>query len=198
MLNSTPMKTSRLEERLGGRFQKLSHCSDIFPYPGPRLLLRTLTACSVSQSTMMTPSFRVLSHRWPLKKLHSFWALKYLGCTYLWPLQGIKRLYSTKDIDRKKELRKLNHSILVNFLDLIDILIKCPESPRREEKVDDINLLFIHMHHLINEFRPHQVSNFVSKTFKTLFCFRREKPWELCSWFKEGRELSLLRNSKSI
>ena len=38
--------------------------------------------------------------------------------------QGIKRLYSTKDIDRKKELRKLNHSILVNFLDLIDILIK--------------------------------------------------------------------------
>lgn len=155
------MKTSRLEERLGGRFQKLSHCSDILPYPGPRLLLRTLTACSVSQSTMMTPSFRVLSHRWPLKKLHSFWALKYLGCTYLWPLQGIKRLYSTKDIDRKKELRKLNHSILVNFLDLIDILIKCPESPRREEKVDDINLLFIHMHHLINEFRPHQVLNTV-------------------------------------
>ena len=72
-------------------------------------------------------------------------------------LQGIKRLYSTKDIDRKKELRKLNHSILVNFLDLIDILIKCPESPRREEKVEDINLLFIHMHHLVNEFRPHQV-----------------------------------------
>ena len=71
-------------------------------------------------------------------------------------LQGIKRLYSTKDIDRKKELRKLNHSILVNFLDLIDILIKCPESPRREEKVEDINLLFIHMHHLVNEFRPHQ------------------------------------------
>ena len=75
-------------------------------------------------------------------------------------LQGIKRLYSTKDIDRKKELRKLNHSILVNFLDLIDILIKCPESPRREEKVEDINLLFIHMHHLVNEFRPHQVSDF--------------------------------------
>lgn len=71
--------------------------------------------------------------------------------------QGFKRLYSSKDIDRKKELRKLNHSVLVNFLDLIDILIKCPESPKRDEKIEDINLLFIHMHHLINEFRPHQV-----------------------------------------
>ena len=66
-------------------------------------------------------------------------------------------MYSAKDIDRKKELRKLNHSILVNFLDLIDILIKCPESPKRDEKIEDTNLLFIHMHHLINEFRPHQV-----------------------------------------
>ena len=27
-------------------------------------------------------------------------------------------------MDRKKELRKLNHSILLNFLDLIEILIK--------------------------------------------------------------------------
>ena len=84
-------------------------------------------------------------------------------------LQGIKRLYSAKDIDRKKELRKLNHSILVNFLDLIDILIKCPESPKRDEKIEDTNLLFIHMHHLINEFRPHQVCLYI-KYLGTKFC----------------------------
>ena len=70
--------------------------------------------------------------------------------------QGIRRLYSNKDVDRKKELYKLNQSILVNFLDLLDILIRAPESAKREEKLEDINLLFIHMHHLINEFRPHQ------------------------------------------
>jgi hypothetical protein len=35
--------------------------------------------------------------------------------------------------------------------------VQCPESGKREEKIEDINLLFIHMHHLINEFRPHQV-----------------------------------------
>ena len=75
-------------------------------------------------------------------------------------------MYSSKDIDRKKELRKLNHSVLVNFLDLIDILIKCPESPKRDEKIEDINLLFIHMHHLINEFRPHQARETLRLVFR--------------------------------
>jgi len=70
--------------------------------------------------------------------------------------QGIRKLLSGKEVDRKKELRKLNHSILLNFLDLIDILIKCPEGSERGKKTEDINLLFINMHHLINEFRPHQ------------------------------------------
>lgn len=45
---------------------------------------------------------------------------------------------------------------MVNFLDLLDLLIQCPDSPRRAEKVEDISLLFIHIHHLLNEFRPHQ------------------------------------------
>ena len=49
-------------------------------------------------------------------------------------VQGIKRLYSTKDIDRKKELRKLNHSILVSFLDLIDVLIKYVSKEKEKEK----------------------------------------------------------------
>ena len=45
---------------------------------------------------------------------------------------------------------------MANFLDLLEILIRCPDSSKRIEKIDDIKLLFIHMHHLINEFRPHQ------------------------------------------
>merc|ERR1712106_147258 len=95
--------------------------------------------------------------------------------------QGIKRLYSAKDIDRKKELRKLNNSILVNFLDLIDILIKCPESPKREEKMDDINLLFIHMHHLVNEFRPHQAR----ETLRVMLLVQKRKREQFTSKFKE-------------
>ncbi|XP_013789781.1 mediator of RNA polymerase II transcription subunit 7-like [Limulus polyphemus] len=69
--------------------------------------------------------------------------------------QGIRRLYP-QNYDNKRELKKLNHSILVNFLDLLDILIRCPDTSKREEKQDDIKLLFIHMHHLINEYRPYQ------------------------------------------
>ncbi|XP_026468963.1 mediator of RNA polymerase II transcription subunit 7-like [Ctenocephalides felis] len=70
-------------------------------------------------------------------------------------IQGIKRLYP-QHCDRRRELKKLNHSLLVNFLDLLDLLVLCPESPKRAEKVEDLTTLFVHIHHLINEFRPHQ------------------------------------------
>ncbi|XP_023677077.1 mediator of RNA polymerase II transcription subunit 7 [Paramormyrops kingsleyae] len=69
--------------------------------------------------------------------------------------QGIERLHPMQ-FDHKKELKKLNMSILVNFLDLLSILIKSPGSIKREEKLEDLKLLFVHMHHLINEYRPHQ------------------------------------------
>ncbi|OCT88138.1 hypothetical protein XELAEV_18016771mg [Xenopus laevis] len=69
--------------------------------------------------------------------------------------QGIERLHPVQ-FDHKKELRKLLMSILVNFLDMLDILIRSPGSIRREEKLEDLKLLFVHMHHLINEYRPHQ------------------------------------------
>ncbi len=36
---------------------------------------------------------------------------------------GLRRLYP-QNYDPKRELKKLNHSILLNFLDLLDILIK--------------------------------------------------------------------------
>nr|XP_045008671.1 mediator of RNA polymerase II transcription subunit 7 [Jaculus jaculus]XP_045008672.1 mediator of RNA polymerase II transcription subunit 7 [Jaculus jaculus]XP_045008673.1 mediator of RNA polymerase II transcription subunit 7 [Jaculus jaculus] len=69
--------------------------------------------------------------------------------------QGIERLHPMQ-FDHKKELRKLNMSILINFLDLLDILIRSPGSVKREEKLEDLKLLFVHVHHLINEYRPHQ------------------------------------------
>lgn len=79
--------------------------------------------------------------------------------------QGIKRLYP-RDYDHKKELRKMNASILVNFLDLLDVLVKCPDTPKREEKCADIQNLFIQMHHLINELRPHQARETIRVTMQ--------------------------------
>lgn len=69
--------------------------------------------------------------------------------------QGIRRLIP-QHFDRRKELKKLNHSLFANFLDLIDLLIHYPDSPKRAEKIEDLSLLFVHIHHLLNEFRPHQ------------------------------------------
>lgn len=66
--------------------------------------------------------------------------------------QGFKRLYP-QHFDRRKELKKLNHSLFVNFLDLIDLLVQYPDNPRRTEKVDNKSsqnfiLLSNHSHHL--------------------------------------------------
>ena len=95
--------------------------------------------------------------------------------------QGIPRLYSTKDLDRKKELKKLNHSILVNFLDLLDLLIKAPDSVKREEKIKDLDHLFINMHHLINEFRPHQAR----ETLRVMLHVQRRKRVQVAERFRE-------------
>ncbi len=65
------------------------------------------------------------------------------------------RLYPL-DFNRQKELKKLNHSLLINFFELLDILTNEPTSPKREKKLGEITVLFINMHHLINELRPHQ------------------------------------------
>ncbi len=102
--------------------------------------------------------------------------------------QGIKKLLPSKDLDRKKELRKLNHSILMNFLDLLDMLIKCPESSKREEKLDDINLLFIHMHHLINEYRPHQAR----ETLRVMLMVQKRRRVQFTTKFKD--QLNKVKN----
>ena len=102
--------------------------------------------------------------------------------------QGIRRLYSAKEVDRKRELRKLNHSVLVNFLDLLDILIKSPDSAKREEKIEDLNLLFIHMHHLINEFRPHQAR----ETLRVMLHVQKRKRTQVAEKFREHLDKVIL------
>eukprot|EP00741_Cyanophora_paradoxa_P020088 tig00021234_g19389.t1 len=69
--------------------------------------------------------------------------------------QGREQLYPQgDDIDKRAELKKLNRSLLVNMLQLLDVLITSPSQFRT--KIQDIELLFVNMHHLVNSFRPHQ------------------------------------------
>lgn len=83
--------------------------------------------------------------------------------------------------DRRRELKKLNQSLLVNFLDLLDLLVHCPDSPRRTEKVEDLSLLFIHIHHLLNEFRPHQAR----ETLRVMMELQRRERLETASRFQK-------------
>lgn len=105
--------------------------------------------------------------------------------------QGLRRLYP-QNYDHKRELKKLNHSILVNFLDMLDILIKSPDSIKRTEKIEDLTLLFIHMHHLINEFRPHQAR----ETLRVMMDVQKRQRLETAERFNKHLEKvqEMLRN----
>ncbi|KAI0112551.1 mediator complex, subunit Med7 [Nemania sp. FL0031] len=59
-----------------------------------------------------------------------------------------------KHFDRATILKRLAKSLLLNFLELTGLLAISPESA--QDKIKDIQDLFINFHHLINEYRPHQ------------------------------------------
>jgi mediator of RNA polymerase II transcription subunit 7 len=56
--------------------------------------------------------------------------------------------------DRIWELKRLLKSLLVNFLELTGIMSTRPEE--FPTKIEDIRIILINMHHLLNEYRPHQ------------------------------------------
>lgn len=115
--------------------------------------------------------------------------------------QGIKRLYP-QHFDRRRELKKLNHSLLVNFLDLIDLLVQCPDSPRRTEKVLTC-LRFIKQRmseqsfEIFNSFLLHRWKIWVYCLFTFIICsmnfdlIKRERRYELWWNCKGDSELRL-------
>lgn len=68
--------------------------------------------------------------------------------------KGIQKLYPDANFNHKEELKKLNISLLFNYFELIDILIKNP--PLYQKKLEEIKTILINMHHLMNAYRPHQ------------------------------------------
>ncbi|RCI16975.1 hypothetical protein L249_3078 [Ophiocordyceps polyrhachis-furcata BCC 54312] len=77
--------------------------------------------------------------------------------------QGIANLQATggpsssresKHYDRALELKCMAKSLLLNFLELTGLLSRSPA--HAEAKMQDLRTLFINMHHVLNEYRPHQ------------------------------------------
>uniref|UniRef100_A0A2K6UR73 Mediator of RNA polymerase II transcription subunit 7 n=1 Tax=Saimiri boliviensis boliviensis TaxID=39432 RepID=A0A2K6UR73_SAIBB len=79
----------------------------------------------------------------------------------------------SQSIKQLHPMQKLNMSILINFLDLLDILIRSPGSIKQEEKLEDLKL-FVHVHHLIYEYRPHQVKD----TFRVMMEVQKQQQLE--------------------
>ncbi|KAI7852873.1 MED7 protein-domain-containing protein [Circinella umbellata] len=67
---------------------------------------------------------------------------------------GVKQLFPSGQIDRIQELKKLNRTLITQYLDLLDILVKDPE--QYGDRIENISTIFINMHHILNEYRPHQ------------------------------------------
>uniref|UniRef100_A0A7E4V8X1 Mediator of RNA polymerase II transcription subunit 7 n=1 Tax=Panagrellus redivivus TaxID=6233 RepID=A0A7E4V8X1_PANRE len=56
----------------------------------------------------------------------------------------------------KKELKKINSSIMAVFLDLMQLLINNTNLKHRHQVFENLRVMFINMHHLINECRTAQ------------------------------------------
>ena len=78
----------------------------------------------------------------------------YLPGTLPNPKSSSQSSNTTAPFDRAFELKRLTKSLLLNFLELTGTLATAPISA--EAKVQDLRTIFINMHHVINEYRPHQ------------------------------------------
>ena len=81
-------------------------------------------------------------------------------CTIIQSLESrrIQQLYNDKaeGYDPINEMKSLNMSITLKFLDLLELLQRNPGEEHREKIHQDLELLFVNIHHLVNEYRPHQ------------------------------------------
>ncbi|KAG6614831.1 Mediator of RNA polymerase II transcription subunit [Phytophthora cinnamomi] len=88
-------------------------------------------------------------------------------------------------VDYKVQMKKINRSLLANFVELVDVLIKKPAM--FNEKLDDIELLFLNLHNLINAFRPHQARETVIQMLKTQVQERRDAARDIRRTIDESR-----------
>lgn len=101
--------------------------------------------------------------------------------------QKMQQLFSSSG-DWRSELKKLNRSTVAAFLDLLDILIRCPNHPERLEKLNNLRLLFINMHHLINEYRPLQARDTLQLMMKQQIADIEEVTERFRAHLAAGRE----------
>lgn len=76
------------------------------------------------------------------------------GITQLYPASDDHNDPASSRLDPSPHLLALSRSILLNFLELVGILSVDPT--HHAEKIEHIQTLYFNVHHLINQYRPHQ------------------------------------------
>ncbi|ORY94422.1 MED7 protein-domain-containing protein [Syncephalastrum racemosum] len=103
---------------------------------------------------------------------------------------NVKQIFPEGPIDRVQELKKLNRSLIVEFLDLLDALVRNPD--QYGDRIENISTIFINMHHILNEYRPHQANGDARETLRLLMenqiARKRQLAAEMRRKCKETRE----------
>ncbi|VDM97751.1 unnamed protein product [Thelazia callipaeda] len=159
-----------------------AHPVAVSPFPSPPEYARQYTDANVAKKNVLPPppvpnEFTVFGEEYNfaeemIRSLQS---------------QKMQQLFSSNG-DWRSELKKLNRSTIAAFLDLLDILIRCPSHPERLEKINNLRLLFINMHHLINEYRPVQARDALQMMMKASLKTIEEVNSRLRSYLTIGEE----------
>ncbi|KAL3317333.1 Mediator of RNA polymerase II transcription subunit 7 [Cichlidogyrus casuarinus] len=169
-----------------------SHVS-LFPMP-PWQLVNKYTDAAMAQGTAPPPPPPIEGQ--PYKMFEGVCntdnpILRNLEC------HNIKRVYP-QNYNRRRELKRLNFSLLANYLDLLDILTKDPQNAKLKEKLEHIEVLFINMHHLVNEFRPHQARDLLKEILNYQVHVSEETTDKASQYYEKSTEIlnGALRNLK--
>ncbi|KDO26868.1 hypothetical protein SPRG_08157 [Saprolegnia parasitica CBS 223.65] len=128
----------------------------------------------------------------PLKPTYHSFGTAYATEDAVPDLLGDRKLYATGS-NVKTEMKRMNKSLIFTFLELVEVLIANPPSssphayPSSSEKIDDIELLFLNLHNLINAYRPHQARETLIDMLKQQIEERKEAAADIRRVIEESK-----------
>lgn len=113
--------------------------------------------------------YRAFGSVWQLKD--QLPDLESMGLTQLYKKAGDA---DTNDYQNKiKELHKLLKSLLLNYLELVGLLSVDPTL--FQQKVDHLRTILVNIHHLLNEYRPHQTRESLIMLLEEQLAYKRKE-----------------------
>ncbi|KAI8641024.1 mediator complex, subunit Med7 [Parasitella parasitica] len=100
---------------------------------------------------------------------------------------GVKQIYPGDSLDRVQELKKLNRSLIAQYLDLLDVLETNPTGYGKH--IENISTIFLNMHHILNAYRPHQARETLRLLMEHQLARKRQQTAELRAKSKEALNL---------